>query len=154
MRRLLLLLPLLFLPLLLVGCDVVELLSPDPAIPSEFAGTHTLVSIGGVSLPAVADRFVHDGRQIEITVVEGSIVLNLDGTLRETRVEQHYVDGVEGIRETIARNGTWVTDQEQIDVTWEGRTTDDTTYLYDNDARELWLDMDDPAAVWRYRKND
>lgn len=143
----------LLLPLLLVGCELVGITMPDPAIPSEFTGTHTLVSIGGASLPAVVDRFVHEGRQIEIAIVEGGIVLNLDGTLRETRLERHYVDGAEAFSETIARNGTWVTDQEQIDVTWEGKTTDDTTYLYDNATEELWLDMDDPAAVWRYRKN-
>ena len=144
----------LLLPLLLVGCELAGIAAPDPAVPSEFTGTHALVSIGGASLPAVADRFVDNGHQIEIRIVEGSLVLNLDRTLRETRLEQHYVDGVEGMSRTIARNGTWVTDQEQIDVTWEGDATDYTTFLYDDATKVLWLDMEDPAAVWRYRKTD
>lgn len=149
-KRLLFLLPLLF-----VGCDGVSgLVGPDPAIPSEFTGSYTLVSLGGTTLPTTLDSFTNQGQEIVVQIVEGGIVLNLDGTLRLTYLEQHYVDGTPGLSQTITRDGTWVTDQEQIDVTWEGDATDYTTYLYDPVTEELWLDMIDAADIWRFSKND
>lgn len=145
---------LLLLPLLLVGCET--LMGIEAAEPSEFSGSYRLVSISGAPLPAVIEEFDHEGRHIEIVVEEGSVTLTLDGSVQETTRRQHYVDGATGIQETITRRGTWVTDLEQIDVTWEGDASDYTTFLYDADAGELELVANPPAGVpaQLYRKID
>lgn len=128
----------LLLPLLLVGCET--LTEIEEADPSEFAGSYRLVSISGEPLPAVVDEFEHEGRHIEVFVEEGSVRLTTDGLVYETSRRQHYGDGEPGYRETITRQGKWVTDDEQIDVTWEGDATDYTTFLYDRATGELELE--------------
>lgn len=139
---------LLLFPLLLVGCET--LMGIETADPSEFSGSYRLVSVSGAPLPAVMEEFYDDGRHIEIFAEEGTVTLTVDGLVQETTRRQHYVDGATGMNETITRQGRWVTDQEQIDVTWEGDASDYTTFLYDSDTGELELE-ENPSAGLRAR---
>lgn len=127
----------LLFPLLLVGCET--LLGIETADPSEFSGSYRLVSVSGVALPALVEEFDHEGRKVKVFAEEGSVRLTVEGSVQETTRRQHHVDGKPGMTETISRQGKWVTDQEQIDVTWDGDASDYTTFLYDSKTGELEL---------------